>query len=98
MKPRSSPTRFFPSRPSIPGVHRARRWEKEGLEFVAENPGENFYGQVDFGGKTYFTAVYPDHAVVEACVNCHNNHRDSPRNDLEVGDVMGGVVIRIPME
>ena len=72
--------------------------EREGLEYVAGNPGENFYGEEELGGQRYFAAVYPDHAVAEACVNCHNNHKDSPRTDAEVGDVMGGVVIRIPMD
>ena len=72
--------------------------EREGLEYVAANPGENFYGEEALGGQRYFAAVYPDHAVAEACVSCHNNHKDSPRTDAEVGDVMGGVVIRIPMD
>ena len=72
--------------------------EKEGLEFVADNPDETFYGEEELGGQRYFTAVYPDHAVVEACVVCHNNHKDSPRTDLKVGEVMGGVVIRIAMD
>ena len=72
--------------------------EREGLEFVEENPDETFYGEEDLGGDRYFAAVYPDRAVVEACVNCHNNHKDSPRTDFQVGDVMGGVVIRIPID
>ncbi len=72
--------------------------EKEGLEYVVDNPGENFYGQEELGGESYFAAVYADYAVVEACVDCHNNHKDSPRTGLEVGDVMGGVVIRIPVD
>lgn len=72
--------------------------ETEGLEFVAENPDENFYGEEELGGQRYFAAVYADIAVAEACANCHNNHQDSPRNDIEVGDVMGGVVIRIPID
>ncbi|MDE0350766.1 MAG: DUF3365 domain-containing protein, partial [Gammaproteobacteria bacterium] len=52
----------------------------------------------DLGGERYFTAVYPDYAVADACVNCHNRHKNSPRTDFEVGDMMGGIVIRIPME
>ena len=72
--------------------------EREGLEFVAERTDEVFYGEEELGGERYFAAVYPDRAIVEACVNCHNNHRDSPRTDLAVGDVMGGVVIRIPID
>lgn len=71
--------------------------EKEGLQFVVDNPGENFYGTETLGDKTYYTAVYPDVAVSESCVSCHNAHKDSPRSDFKLGDVMGGVVIRVPL-
>lgn len=71
--------------------------EKEGLKFVADNPGKNFYKEEKLGDKTYFTAVYADPAVAPACVTCHNGHKDSPRTDFKIGDVMGGVVIRIPV-
>jgi hypothetical protein len=30
-------------------------------------------------------------------VSCHNQHKDSPRKDFKLNDVMGGVVIRIPI-
>ena len=72
--------------------------EKEGLQYIVDNPGENFYGEEELGGVTYYTAVYPDVAVAEACWSCHNNHKDTPKADFEAGDVMGGVVIRIPMD
>ena len=72
--------------------------EKEGLQYVVDNPGENFYGEEELGGEQYFAAVYADYAVVEACAYCHNNHKDSPRTDIEVGDVMGGIVIRFPVD
>jgi hypothetical protein len=71
--------------------------EKDGLKFVAENKGMNYYGEETLGGKKYFTAVYADTAVAQACVSCHNDHKDSPRKDFKLGDVMGGVVIRLPM-
>jgi len=71
--------------------------EEEGLKFIAANPGENFYGQEELGGVTYYTAVYPDVAVSAACTSCHNEHKDSPRTDFELGEVMGGVVIRVPL-
>lgn len=72
--------------------------EKEGLKFVAENKGKNFYTEETLGGQKYFTAVYADTAVAPVCVSCHNDHKDSPRRDFKLGDVMGGVVIRIPLE
>lgn len=71
--------------------------EKKGLEFVAKNPGKNFYADEELGGKKYFTAVYADKAVAPACVTCHNGHKDSPRTDFKIGDTMGGVVIRVPI-
>jgi hypothetical protein len=70
--------------------------EKDGLGFIAKNLDKNFYSDEDLGGQKYFTAIYADKAVVPACVKCHNEHKDSPRSDFKLGEVMGGVVIRIP--
>jgi len=71
--------------------------EKEGLQYIVDNPGENFYGEEELGGVTYFTAVYADPAVAPACVTCHNDHKDTPKSDFKLGDTMGGVVIRVPI-
>lgn len=70
--------------------------EKAGLKAVAET-GKNYYTEETLGDKKYFTAVYADKATVEACSTCHNEHKDSPRKDFKVGDVLGGVVIRVPL-
>ena len=73
--------------------------EKAGLDFIVANEGtENYYTEETLGGKKYFTAVYADVAVAKACITCHNDHKDSPRTDFKMGDVMGGVVIRILTE
>jgi len=71
--------------------------EREGLDYVAKNVGSNFYAEETLGGQQYFTAIYPDTAISDACVSCHNDHKDSPRTDFKLGDVMGGVVVRIPL-
>jgi len=71
--------------------------EKAGLQYIEDNPGQNYYGEETLGGVRYYTAVYPDVAVAKACVTCHNDHKDSPKTNFELGDVMGGVVIRIPL-
>lgn len=71
--------------------------EKMGLRTVTETD-KNYYTEESLGGKRYFTAFYPDKAVAQACVTCHNAHLDSPRKDFKIGDVMGGIVIRVPLE
>lgn len=72
--------------------------EKKGLKFIADNPGKNYYEEETLGDQRYYTAVYADTAVAQACITCHNEHKDSPRKDFKMGEVMGGVVIRIPLE
>jgi hypothetical protein len=72
--------------------------EQAGLEFVAKNPGQNFYSEEELGGRSYFTAIYPDRATLSSCVNCHNQHPGSPRRDFRPGDVMGAIVVRVPLE
>jgi hypothetical protein len=73
--------------------------EKTGLKYVADTKGaSNYYTEEVLGGAKYFTAVYPDVAVSKACVSCHNAHADSPRDDFALDEVMGGVVLRIPVK
>jgi hypothetical protein len=69
--------------------------EKRGLQAVADQPAQNSYDDESVAGVQYLTAVYPDLAVSDACVSCHNSHPDSPRHDYKLGDVMGAVVIRV---
>lgn len=72
--------------------------EKTGLQYVVDNKGKNYYAEEKLGDKKYFTAVYPDYGVAPACITCHNDHKDSPKRDFKIGDVMGAVVVRIPLQ
>ncbi len=72
--------------------------EKIVLKYVADNKGKNYYTTEKLGGQNYFTAVYADTGVAPVCVSCHNGHPDTPKKDFKIGDVMGGVVIRIPVD
>ena len=78
-------------------VYVLSEFEQKALESLNKN-GKNVYGNEELGGKKYFTAVYPDVAVSKACVTCHNDHIDSPKKDFKVGEMMGGLVIRIPLD
>ena len=72
--------------------------EQTGLEYVAQNPGTNYYAEELLGGRGYFTAIYADRATLPSCVECHNRHPRSPRRDFQVDDVMGAIVVRVPLE
>ena len=72
-------------------------FETQGLAAVAKNAASVHREYQSGHEKSYFLALYPDVAVSAACVTCHNNHPESPRRDFKVGDVMGGVVISVPL-
>jgi hypothetical protein len=72
--------------------------EKAGLQYVLEHPGTNYYGGESLGGRRYFTAVYAEVAEVTACADCHNRSPGSPKKDFKTGEVMGGLVVRVPLE
>ncbi len=72
--------------------------EQTGLAFVASHPGQNYYGPEMLGGRRYVTAVYPDLPAVTACLDCHNRRSTAGSRRHQVGEVMGGVVVRVPLE
>jgi len=71
--------------------------ERQGLAAVQRNPDRPYYGFITKSGTRYFQAIYADRAVSIACVECHNNHPNSPRRDFKLNDVMGGIVITFPV-
>jgi len=76
----------------------ANEFERKGLKGVVRHPIRPYIEYREIGGRTYFQAVYPDFAVSPACVSCHNNHPNSPRQDFKLNDVMGGIVMTLPLE
>ena len=73
-------------------------FEKEGLGTILTHQNKPYTGFVKEGGARYFQAVYPDLAVTQACIGCHNSHPDSPKRDFKINDVMGAIVISIPVK
>jgi hypothetical protein len=71
--------------------------ERLGLAAVQKDPAQPYYGFLTKSGTRLFQAVYADRATSQACVDCHNRHPNSPRRDLKLNDVMGGIVITFPV-
>lgn len=76
----------------------ANEFERKALETLSTNSKRPVTGIVKSGKKQFFKAVYPDIAVSKACVSCHNTHLLSPKRDFKLNDVMGGIVITIPLD
>ena len=73
-------------------------FETKGLEHNLQNPTEPFSQLISVNGKPFFRAIFPDKAVSKSCVQCHNKHLQSPKRDFKLGDIMGGIIIDLPVE
>lgn len=75
-------------------------FEKKAMDAILES-GEPYKAEQELGGQKYFSALYPDKAVAEACVTCHNTHpihkERYPDKVFKLDDVMGGIMINIPL-
>jgi hypothetical protein len=84
---------------ACPGPHEqengsATDFERTGLQVVAHDPSEVYAETIKIGELHHFKAIYADGAVSKACVECHNGHLLSPRQDHKLNrDVMGGVIV-----
>ncbi len=76
----------------------ANEFESTGLKAVAEQPLRPYIGTARIGNRDYFQALYPDIANTPACVQCHNGHAKSPRHDFKLFDVIGGIVVSLPLD
>jgi adenylate cyclase len=45
-----------------------------------------------------YTAMFPDPASPQGCVDCHNEHPDSPKVDWKLNDIMGATTWQYPKE
>jgi len=84
--------------PINPSNGAATDFERKGLEAVRQHPEQAYTGYLAEGDKRYFGAVYADRAVTQACIGCHNAHPASPKKDFKRDDVMGAIVITIPLD
>jgi len=77
---------------------------EEGLKAVSDpnspDYGKKWTGEEEIGGQKFFVGIYPDKAVAPACWTCHNEHdnRKPEYPEFKKNDVMGGIVIRIPIK
>jgi hypothetical protein len=72
-------------------------FERQALEWAERHPEAAVRSINKDGDVQVFDSLYADRAVTQACVGCHNAHPNSAKHDFKVGDVMGGLIISIPL-
>jgi uncharacterized protein DUF3365 len=72
-------------------------FERTALTKILLNTDRPYAGVTTDGTARVFKALYPDKAVSSTCAHCHNVHQKSPKRDFKAGDVMGGILVTIPL-
>ncbi len=72
-------------------------FERAGLTEILVNPDQPYMAVTSENGARIFQALYADRAVSQSCVGCHNAHPNSPKKDFKPQDVMGGILLSIPL-
>lgn len=84
---------FLGSDAPINSANRFEGLQQEAFARIRSSGDPQFFQMPD---TALYTAMFPDEAVTEACVTCHNEHEDSPRNDWKLHDVMGATTWAYP--
>jgi hypothetical protein len=72
-------------------------FEREAFDYLFSEKGKVFSRFMVHNDIYTLRYATPDIAVAGACVSCHNAHEDSPKKDFKLGDVMGVLVVNIPI-
>jgi len=70
-------------------------FSKKAWNFLKDNPDKNFYEFTEYKGRKVLRLAKAD-PLRQSCVNCHNSHPQTPKNDWQLGDVRGVLEVIIP--
>ena len=69
--------------------------QKENMAIMKNTREPQFFYTEDTG---LYSVSFPDIAVAHSCVQCHNEHEQSPKSDWKIHDVMGATTWSYPSE
>ncbi|MDR4505490.1 MAG: methyl-accepting chemotaxis protein [Candidatus Scalindua sp.] len=72
-------------------------FEKEAFDYLYSKNGKSFSRFMVHDGIYTLRYATADVASANGCVSCHNAHEESPKKDFKLGEVMGILVVNIPI-
>lgn len=72
-------------------------FEREAFENLMQDSSKPYYKFQEYGGKFVLRHATADTASAQGCVSCHNSLADSPKRDFKIGDLMGILVVTVPV-
>ncbi len=64
-------------------------FQKAAWESLQKDPDKKYIRRENKSGRIVVRTAIADKMVAQGCVNCHNNHPMTPKNNWKIGDVRG---------
>ena len=77
----------------ISDANRFEGIQQERFQMLRQFKQPQFFFMADTG---LHSGMFPDFAIKEACIDCHNHHEQSPKQDWKLNDVMGATTWMYP--
>ncbi|MBM4423092.1 MAG: DUF3365 domain-containing protein [Chloroflexi bacterium] len=72
-------------------------WERAAVADLVSDPQSRQSSLETVNGESRLLYMSADFASAEGCVACHNAHPASPKTDFKVGDMMGALIVEVPL-
>jgi methyl-accepting chemotaxis protein len=73
-------------------------FERQALQALTKNPAEVFWRQETYAGVPSIRYASADLMVAQACVDCHNAHPLTPKDNWKLGDLRGAIEVILPID
>ena len=73
------------------------KFDREAWSYLRQYPDKPFYYFEDLQGRQSLRYAVAD-TMRASCVNCHNTHPDTPKNDWQIGEVRGILEVILPLD
>ncbi|ALO35672.1 hypothetical protein CMT41_13820 [Colwellia sp. MT41] len=72
-------------------------FSQQAWDSLTKNPEQAFFRFEEVDGQMSIRYAIAD-VMREGCIDCHNNHAQTPKNDWQIGDVRGVMEVILPLD
>ena len=72
-------------------------FQQRAWQFLVDNPKQTFSESMERNGESFLRVAVADTMQSQSCVNCHNSHPLTPKNDWRLGQVRGVLEVTKPL-
>ncbi|NRA20905.1 MAG: response regulator [Oceanospirillaceae bacterium] len=73
-------------------------FQQQAWQQLKDHPNTPFLKTLTINGNQVVRVAIADKLTEQACVDCHNSHPDTPKNDWKLGDLRGVLEVDVPID